>query len=81
MSKDPSDSAHPVAPMTVGELLDWLRDHNPDFLVLIDAVSQSLIIVNPQPGFCLPAEVEHEENLARCEYDQEFLRDLHIKLG
>ncbi len=82
MDKDPSSSsARRITPMTVGELRDWLSDRNPDFLVLLDASSQSLIIVNPRPGFCLPPEVEADEDWGRCEYDQEFLRDLHIKPG
>ncbi len=82
MNKHPSRSgAHRITPMTVGELLEWLSDRNPDFLVLLDASSQSLMIVNPRPGFCLPAEAEADENWSRCQYDREFLHDLHIKPG
>jgi hypothetical protein len=65
--------------MKVGELIARLRDKDPNFLVVIDASSQSLIIVNPRPGFCLPAELEEDEGCGLTEQDQAFLQDLGIK--
>ncbi len=67
------------SPMKVRELLARLRDTDPDFLVVIDAASQSLIVVNPKPGFCSATELEEDERRLLAEKDQEFLRDLHIK--
>ena len=67
------------SPMKVRELLARLRDTDPDFLVVIDANSQSLIVVNPKPGFCSQAELEEDEGRSLPEQDQKFLRDLRIK--
>jgi hypothetical protein len=69
----------PRAPLKVREVLARLRDADPDFLVVIDASSQSLIIVNPRPGFCSPAELEEDETNCLAEQDQQFLRDFHIR--
>ena len=65
--------------MTVRELLARLSNTNPDFLVVIDTASKSLIIVNPRPGFCLAGEIEEDERRDEAEEDQAFLRDLHIE--
>ena len=46
--------------MKVRELLARLQNADPDFLIVIDAASQSLLILNPKPGFCDPAEIEEE---------------------
>jgi hypothetical protein len=68
-----------TSPMKVRELLACLKDFDPDFLVVIGANSQSLIIVNPKPGFCSHAEIEEDEVRSLAEQDQKFLRDLRIK--
>jgi len=65
--------------MKVREVLARLRSTDPDFLVVIDASSQSLIIVNPRPGFCSPADPEEDERHRLAEQDQQFLRDFHIR--
>lgn len=65
--------------MKVRDLLTRLSNTDPDFLVVIDAASQSLIVVNPRPGFCLPGESEEEKRRDIAEKDQAFLRKLHIK--
>ena len=65
--------------MKVRELLARLQDADPDFVIVIDAASQSLLILNPRPGFCHPAEIEEYETSCLTEQDQEFLRDMHIK--
>ena len=65
--------------MKVRELLALLKNADPDFLIVIDALSQSLLLVNPRPGFCLPMEIEEDEIPRLTEQDQQFLRGLHIK--
>ncbi len=65
--------------MKVRELLARLQETDPDFVIAIDAASQSLLILNPKPGFCDPAEIEEYETSCLTEKDQEFLRDMHIK--
>jgi len=65
--------------MKVRELLARLQNADPDFVIVIDAASQSLLILNPKPGFCHPAEIEEDENSCLTEQDLEFLRDVHIK--
>jgi hypothetical protein len=64
-------------PMKVRDLLARLKDTDPDFLVVIG--SQSLMIVNPRPGFCLREELENDESSCLTEQDEEFLRSLRIK--
>ena len=65
--------------MKVRELLARLQDADPDFVIAIDAASQSLQILNPKPGFCHPTEIEEYETACLTEQDLEFLRDIHIK--
>ena len=65
--------------MKVRELLARLEQADPDFVIAIDAASQSLLILNPKPGFCNPAEIEEYETPCLTEQDQELLRDMHIK--
>jgi len=65
--------------MTVRELLARLAEADPDFVIAIDAASQSLLILNPKPGFCHPAEMEEYKTSCLTEPDREFLRDMHIK--
>jgi len=78
MDDEPNREQRLCSPMTVGELMARLHDADPDFLILIDEGSQSLLIVNPRPGFCCPTEKE-EHILSSSEQDEEFLRSLHIK--
>ena len=65
--------------MKVRELLARLQDADPDFVIVIDAASQSLLILNPKPGFCDPAQIEEYETPCLTKQDQEFLRDMGIK--
>jgi hypothetical protein len=67
------------SPMRVRELLARLQEVDPDFVIAIDAASQSLLILNPRPGFCDPRETEEDECSCLTDQDQEFLRSLHIK--
>ena len=67
------------SPMKVRELLARLQKVDPDFVIAIDAASQSLLILNPRPGFCDPAEIEERETSCLTEQDHVFLQDLHIK--
>jgi hypothetical protein len=61
----------------VRELIARLQAKDPDFLVVVDAASQSLMVVNPRPGFSAAAESQASCDLSKD--DQQFLRDLHIK--
>ncbi|HWS97190.1 MAG TPA: hypothetical protein VN620_12050 [Candidatus Methylomirabilis sp.] len=79
MGDDRSADAGLPSPMKVRELLARLQRTDPDFVILIDAASQSLMIVNPKPGFCHPSEIEGYEPSCLTEQDEEFLRDMHIK--
>lgn len=65
--------------MKVRELLARLQNADPDFLIVIDAASQSLLILNPKPGFCDPAEIEEHETSSLTQQDLEFLQQMHIK--
>lgn len=67
------------SPMKVRELLARLQQVDPDFVIAIDSASQSLLILNPRPGFCDPSEIEEGEAPCLTEQDHLFLRDLHIK--
>jgi hypothetical protein len=66
------------SPITVRELLAWLQDKDPDFLVILDATSQTMRLINARPGFCSHLELEEEKRCYASEYDQRFLRDLRI---
>jgi len=79
MDDDHTADAGLCSPMKVRELMARLKDADPDFVVVIDVASQSLLILNPKPGFCDPAEVEEYETPCLTEQDQQFLRDVHIK--
>jgi hypothetical protein len=79
MGDDRSADAGPPSPMKVRELLARLQDADPDFVIVIDAASQSLLILNPKPGFCDPAEIEEYETSCLTQQDLELLRDMHIK--
>jgi len=69
---------HPRSPITVRELLACLQEKDPDFLVILDGTSQTMTFVNPKPGFCSQLDFEEEKGCYASEYDQRFLRDLHI---
>lgn len=79
MGNERSADSGSSSPMKVRELLARLQRADPNFVVIIDAASQSLMIVNAKPGFCSPAEAEEYENSCFTEEDQNFLRDMHIK--
>ncbi len=68
------------SPMKVGELIARLQKVDPNFLIVVGADSQCLIVVNPRPGFCYPADLEEEDVVPHfTEPDLNFLRQLHIK--
>jgi hypothetical protein len=79
MGDDRSGDAGFSSPMKVRELLARLQRADPNFVIVIDAASQSIMIVNPKPGFCDPAEVEEYNPPCLTEEDQKFLRDMRIK--
>jgi len=78
MSDDPTGDEQLSSRMKVGELIARLKNVDPDFLVVIGS-NQSLIVVNPKPGFCLPQELEPETVAHFTQTDLKFLRQLHIK--
>jgi hypothetical protein len=71
------------SPMKVRELIALLKNVDPDYLIAIGA-GQTLIVVDPRPGFCHPENLPHD-NLVQdgesqlSEPDRKFLRKLHIK--
>lgn len=67
------------SPMKVRELMARLKNVDPDFLIVIGADSQSLIVVNPKPGFCYPEEPGQDCVSHFTGPDRKFLRELHIK--
>jgi hypothetical protein len=69
--------------MKVRELIALLKNVDPDYLIAIGA-GQTLIVVDPRPGFCHPKDAAHEDppqagELEFSEPDRKFLRKLHIK--
>lgn len=69
--------------MKVRELIALLKNVDPDSLILIGA-GQTLIVVDPRPGFCHLEDQAHEDlaqdgELQFSEPDRKFLRKLHIK--
>ena len=79
MDKGRSGGGELHSPMTVRELLARLQQVDPDFVIAIDAASQSLLILNPRPGFCDPSEPMEDESSYLTNQDHQFLRSLHIK--
>jgi len=79
MLDDPTGDKQLSSPMTVRELMARLKNVDPDFLIVIGADAQSLIVVNPKPGFCCPEELEQDEASHFTELDLKFLGKLHIK--
>lgn len=67
------------SPMKVGELIARLQKVDPNFLIVVGGDSQSLMVVNPRPGFCHPGELEEDAVPHFTELDLNFLRQLHIK--
>ena len=67
------------SPMTVRELIARLQEVDPDFLIVVGGDSQSLIVVDPRPGFCHPEELEEDAVPHFTETDLKLLRQLHIK--
>jgi hypothetical protein len=67
------------SPMKVRELMALLKNVDPDFVIVIAADSQTLMVVNPRPGFCYPEELGQDAVSHFTEPDREFLRELHIK--
>ena len=65
------------SPMKVRELIARLRDVDPDFLIVIAA--DSLMILNPRPGFCEPMEIGEDLFRHLTAQDHQFLHQLHIK--
>ena len=65
--------------MKVRELMDLLKNVDPDFVIVIGADSQTLLLVNPRPGFCHPEELGQDGVSHFTEPDREFLHELHIK--
>jgi len=71
------------SPMKVRELIALLKNVDPDYLIAVGA-GQTLIVVDPRPGFCNPKDAAHEDppqdgELEFSEPDRKFLRRLHIK--
>jgi hypothetical protein len=67
------------SPMKVHELLALLKHVDPDFVVVVGADARSLLIVNPNPGFCQPAAQQTDGVSGWTEQDRDFLCGLHIK--
>jgi hypothetical protein len=79
MLDDPSGDEELGSPMKVRELMARLKNVDPDFLIVISGDAQSLIVVNPKPGFCHPDELEEDGVSRFTATDLKFLRELHIK--
>jgi hypothetical protein len=65
------------SPMKVRELMARLKNVDPDFVIVIG--QDSLLIVNPRPGFCQPMEIGEDLFSCLTEQDQQFLHELHIQ--
>ena len=63
--------------MKVRELRARLENVNPDFVIVI--CEDSLLVLNPSPGFCLPMKMGRDEISCLTEQDEQFLHELHIK--
>jgi hypothetical protein len=69
--------------MKVRELIALLKNVDPDYLIAIGA-GQTLIVMDPKPGFCHPKEpaqhaLTQDGELEFSEPDRKFLQRLHIK--
>ena len=65
------------SPMKVRELMARLKNVDPDFVIVIG--EDSLLIVNPRPGFRHATEIGQDLFSFLTEQDQQFLHQLHIK--
>lgn len=79
MEDDGTGGQELSAPMKVRELIARLQKVDPNFLIVVGGDSQSLMVVNPRPGFCHPGELEEDAVPHFTEPDLEFLRELRIK--
>jgi hypothetical protein len=79
MLDGPTGDEELSSPMKVRELMARLKNVDPDFLIVIGADSQSLIVINPKPGFCHPEDLGQDGVSHFTEGDRNFLRELHIK--
>ncbi len=79
MLNDPTGDGELGSPMKVRELIERLKNVDPDFLIVIGPDAHSLMVVNPKPGFCYTETVEQEGVPHFTETDRRFLRALHIK--
>ena len=71
------------SPMKVRELIALLKNVDPDYLIAVGA-GQTLIVLDPRPGFCHPKDAAHQDltqdgELGFDEPDRKFLSRLHIK--
>jgi hypothetical protein len=66
------------SPMKVRELIALLKNVDPDYLIAIGA-GQTLIVVDPRPGFCHPENLAQDGESHFSEPDRKFLHKLHIK--
>jgi hypothetical protein len=69
--------------MKVRELIALLKNVDPDYLIAVGA-GQTLIVLDPRPGFCHPKDAAHQDltqdgELGFDEPDRKFLSRLHIK--
>jgi len=77
MENDHTGDEELSSPMKVRELRARLENVDPDFVIVI--CKDSLLVVNPSPGFCLPRKMGQDEISRLTEQDQQFLHELHIK--
>jgi len=77
MEDDHTGDEELSSPMKVRELMARLKSVDPNFVIAMG--KDSLLIVNPRPGFCLPMEMGEDEISRLTEQDQQFLHELHIK--
>jgi len=77
MEDDHTGDEELSSPMKVRELMARLKNVDPNFVIAMS--KDSLLIVNPRPGFCLPMEMEADEISRLTEQDQQFVHELHIK--
>ena len=78
MVDDHTGDQEPSSPMRVRELMALLKNVDPDFVIVIGADSQTLLVVNPRPGFCHPEDLGQDCVPSFTNLDRKFLRELHI---
>lgn len=77
MKDDHTGDEELSSPMKVRELMARLKNVDPDFVIAIGA--DSLMILNPRPGFHEPMEIGEDLFRRLTEQDQHFLHELHIR--